>query len=765
MEKDIVKILTNYLRYWYLFLIGGAICIALAFLYLRYEVTPEYYVGGKILLNDKENAGGSASGLESLSNMGLIKMSKNIQDEIGVLQSYDLMETTVKELGLSVGYFIEGRFSEVEVYETDVPFKVVLNDSFPIQNYGILGRVKVIDEFSYELQITDENENIKTTTHNFGEQLDTYFGKFHLVLNENIYNSRSQRATLVSFRNFKSIASGYNNRLQIYPVYENGGGLLQIGLTDAIPQRGIDLINKLIDVYAKRSADHKNILAKSTLKLIDERLALLTSDLDSAERDIETYKQSNDLTDVSSDAARFVQLADEADRELTVLRKQISALNSLEASLQSSTGSFSAISTFNIENSMLASSILNYNETVQKRKNLINATGTGNPMLPEIDRQLIDSKNLILANVRSIKQQLTRTQRDLVNKSAQYRSRISTVPTAERALLEINRDQGLKQNLYLFLLQKREEEALSISVPFSDTRIIEEPRAGNLPVNGGKMPVYLGALLLGVFVPFVWVFAKDKLNTKILDKSDIEDVVDNAILGTIANNKGKEAVVVSENNTTPVAELFRLMRHNLKFLTQGKENQVIMVTSGKKGEGKTFVSINLGASLAITGKKVIVLGFDLRAPKLMKDLGLDNKYGLSDFIIDTNVKINNITIPYKNEKNLYFIGSGTIPPNPGELMLNKRVEELITQLKKEYDYIIIDTAPIGKVADAYSLSPLIDSTLFVVRHNYTKKEELNIITEATKNNRLKSPMIVLNDVKISKAGVYSYGYGNNASLK
>ncbi|SFZ94014.1 capsular exopolysaccharide family [Flaviramulus basaltis] len=760
MEKDIIKILTNYLRYWYLFLICATICVALAFLYLRYKVTPVYYVSGKILLNDKENGGGDASGLESLNNLGLIKMSRNIQDEIGVLRSYDLMETTIEELGLSVGYFIEGRFNEVEIYEKSIPFKVVINDSVPILQYGTLGSILVIDEFSYELQTIDSDENIKKETYNFGEELVTDFGQFHLVLNEGMYDLKSQSPVIVRFRNVKAIASNYNNGLQVYPVYENGGGLLQLGLTDAIPQRGVDLINKLINVYARKSAEHKNTLAKSTLKLIDERLELLTTDLDIAEKGVENYKQRNDLTNVSSDAARFIQMADEADRELVTLRTEINALNSLESSLsQSSAGSFSPISSFNIQNSILTSSIISYNEIIQKRRNLVSASGTGNPMLPEIDRQLSDAKNIILGNVRSIKLELTRSQRDIINKSAQYRSKISTVPTAERALLEINRDQGLKQNLYLFLLQKREEEALSISVPFSDTRIIEAPRSGSFPTNGGKMPVYLGALLFGMFIPFVWVFAKDKLNTKILDKGDIEEITDNPILGTIASNKGKEVVVVSENNITPVAELFRLMRHNLKFLSQGKSNQVVMVTSAKQGEGKTFVSINLGASLAITGKKVVVLGFDLRVPKLMKDLGLTYDYGLSDFIVDTKIKVDDIIMPYNKVNNLFFIGSGAIPPNPGELLLSERVEELIKELKKVYDYIIIDTPPIGKVADAYSLSRFVDSTLFVVRYDYTKKEELNIINEISKSNKLNPLMIVLNDAKMDKSGIYSYGYG------
>ncbi len=761
MEKDISKIILGYLKYWYLFLVGSVICLVLAFLHIRYNITPEYYISGKILLNDKEEGGGSA-GLESFNNLGLVKNSNNIQDEIGVLQSFDLMLQTVNKLGFSVGYFAEGRFSEIEIYEKALPFKVVINDSVSTKS-GTIGKIIIIDENSYRIETVNYDESINKSTHNFGENINSDFGEFYLELTSNEVDFKSQSPVIVRFRDVSQMALNYNSKLGVYNVYDSGGGLLELSLTDAIPQRGVDIINKLIEVYAENSAENKNFLSKESLKLIDERLELLTTDLNLAEKGVEIYKQSNDLTDVSSDAARFVTLADEADRELASLRTEINMLNSLETSLnQSSELSFSSISSYNIQNPILSGSILAYNSAIQNRKNLISASGTGNPMLPEIERQLLDSKNNILQNIRSVKTQLNRSYRDLSNKSAQYRSKISSVPTAERALLEINRDQGIKQSLYLYLLQKKEEEALSISVPFSDTRIIEIPKATSYPVTGSKTPIYLGALLLGVFIPFIWVFLKDMLNTKVLDVVDIEIATNSPILGKIVSNKSKEVLVVNAKSTSPVAELFRLMRHNLKFLSQGKSNQVIMVTSGKPGEGKTFISINIAASLAITSKKVVVLGFDLRAPKLMKDLELNYHYGISDFIVDPKLKIDDIITPYNKENNLFFIGSGAIPPNPGELILNERVEELIHALKKRYDYIIIDSPPIGKVSDAYSLGRLVDSTLFVVRYNYTKKEELNIINEISQNKKLNPLMVVLNDVKLDKSGVYSYGYGHNS---
>ncbi len=750
-----MKILRSYLRYWYLFFIGGAICIALAFLYIRYKVVPEYSIAGKILLNDKEE-GGAAAGAEAFGDLGLLKVSRNIQDEIGVLQSYDLMKSAVDEMGLSVGYYVEGRFGRVEVYEKNIPLQVVLNDSVPILQYGTVGSVVMIDSNNYKFITKDTNGDDKTVTYAFGEQIQTPFGSFSIILKPET-NEVNSEPIFIEFRDVNAMALGYNQKLWVSPVSEEGGGLLQMSLTDAIPQRGVDLINTLIEVYARESAAHKNQLAKTTLKIIDERLDLLTNELGTAEKDVEVYKQNNQLTDVTSDATRFIQLADAAEGELSLLRSQINALSSLESSVQSSNQT--SINSFNVQNPVIMGLIAQYNELLQKRQALVRATGAGNPLLGEIDRQLQDLKSSIQGNIQSVKSVMVNEQNNLINKSSNYRSRVSTVPTAERALLEINRDQSLKQSLYLYLLQKREEEALSMISPFSDTRIIETPQATTYPVSPSKSSIYLGAFLFGLFVPFVWVFTKQNLNNKISIPDDIKELTDTMVLGSIASSKQKETIVVGENNVSPASELFRLMRFNLKFISKGESKQVIMVTSSKQGEGKTFISINLAASLSITGKKVVILGFDLRAPRLMKDVGLNYTQGITDYIVDRTVNVSNIIVPYQDIDNLHFIGSGTIPPNPGELMLSERVGELINILKKEYDYVIIDTPPIGKVADAFSLRNYVDSTLYIVRSNYTKKSEIKIINEITESKKLESLMIVLNDMKIEKYGEYSYGYG------
>lgn len=749
-----MKVLINYLRYWYLFLIGAAICVVLALLYLRYKTVPEYEVGGKILLNDKMPSNGAMGA--PFGDLGLLKVSSSIADEIGILQSYDLMKKVVDRMELNVGYYAQGNIGAVEIYEKNLPYKVVLDD---IVNYGMVGNVVMTDKTHYKFNTTNAKGETTTTVYSFGEDVKTVYGTFRLELNPNKDHIEAE-PIFIEFRNINYLAGYYTGKFLVAPVSKEGGALLQLSLRDPIPQRGVDLINTLIQVYAEESAAHKNQLAETTLKIIDERLELLTNDLGSTEKDVEVYKQSNQLTDVSTDAARFIQLADEADRELSLLRSQINALNSLETSLAQS-GNSSSISSFNVQNALIISLITQYNEQLQKRQSLVRTTGAGNPRLAEMDTQLQEIKSTILGNIQSVKSVMMIEQNNLISKSSSYRSRVSTVPTAERALLEINRDQGLKQSLYLYLLQKREEESLSMVSPFTDIRVIEAPQATGYPVSPNKLAIYLGAILLGLFIPFVWIFVRQLLGTKISSVEDVKALTSTMILGSVANSKQKGAIVVSENKVSPASELFRLMRFNLKFVSKGKPKQVIMVTSTKQGEGKTFVSINLGASLAITGKKVVILGFDLRAPRLLKEVGLSHtQLGIVDYIVDNNLDLSSLIVPYGAIDNLHFIGSGTIPPNPGELMLSDRVGELIQKLQDSYDYVIIDTPPIGLVADAFSLRNYVDSTLYIVRNNYTKKSDIDFINDITESNKLESMMIVINDVKFDKNSEYSYGYGS-----
>jgi len=325
--------------------------------------------------------------------------------------------------------------------------------------------------------------------------------------------------------------------------------------------------------------------------------------------------------------------------------------------------------------------------------------------------------------------------------------------------LDISRQQGTKENLYLYLLQKREESALALEVTVSKTRLLDAATEEDSPVSPKTKLVCILALFLGVGLPLAGLYISDALDDKVQSKRDVRHATGTPILGEISHNSSKKSLVVTEESGTSIAEMFRLVRSNLQFATAGKENKVILVTSSTSGEGKTLFSINLAASLTLIGKKVALLELDLRMPSLFKQLEIPPGIGISDFLVASDkIAIEDILRPHNNVPGLYMACSGSLPPNPAELMMSPNLGYFINELRKSFDFIIIDTAPIGKVADAFSLSSMIDSTIYLVRYNYTPKSMLELIDDIYSSKKLAHPMIVLNDAKEKTTHAYGYGY-------
>ena len=353
------------------------------------------------------------------------------------------------------------------------------------------------------------------------------------------------------------------------------------------------------------------------------------------------------------------------------------------------------------------------------------------------------------------------TQKSLQATSGRFRSQIQKVPSIERDLLEINRQQGTKGNLYLYLLQKREESALALEITVSKTRMLDSAMVEDNPVSPKKSLVYLLALAPRIRNSFCrYLYQGYALNDKVQSKRDVHRATDTPILGEISSQQQQQESRCHRRATgTSIAELFRLIRSNLHFATAGKENKVVLVTSSTSGEGKTFFCINLAASLTLIGKKVVLLELDLRMPSLSKQLEVVPGIGISDYLVASDkVQIEDILRPHSTVPGLFYASSGSLPPNPAELMMSHNLAHFINELKASFDYIIIDTAPIGKVSDAFSLSSLIDSTIYMVRYNYTHKSHLDLIEDIYRNKKLVHPMIVLNDVKEDSAHAYGYGY-------
>lgn len=754
-EINIKEVLQKYLRYWYLFVLGVLIAGTAAFIYLRYT-TPQYRVSSTLLIKD-DKKGPSLSENAVLNDLDLFQSGKNIDNEIEILKSKSLMNRVLKELALNTTYYVDGRVKSTEIYGNGMPVKLIVS-RLDSAAFNKVITIQTKDNINFQLE--DEGT---VSQHKFGQEIKKPYVAFTVVAGSGVITGGKN--ITVKFHDIRKVAESYNRKLTVAPVNKNAS-VLSLSLTDPVPAKGVAILNKLVEVYNNEAVEDKNLIAGSTIQFIDERLKYLTSELSVVEQDVESYKRDNRVTDVSSEAKLYLDKASEYNRQLSEWAIQIDVLESIEKYLLKQDRQHELVpSTLTIQDATLLGLIGKFNELQLERKRLLRVSQPGNPLVQNINEQLVNLRGNILENLRNIKNGLIITRSNLQASSAQFESRIKEVPSIEKDLIEIKRQQSIKEGLYLYLLQKREESALSLAATVANSRIIDPAIAGDRPVEPKKQLIYLLAFLVGLGIPFAGIYVKELLNDRIQSQQDVKKSTDTPVLGEIAHNDTFEKLVVTENSRSTVAELFRLIRTNLQFATLGKDNKVIMVTSSMSGEGKTFFSINLGASLALTGKRVVLVNFDLRKPRLLQDMGLSNETGIANYIIDERLNIGDIIIPSPEVPGLYAIGSGPIPPNPAELMMSPKVGHLLAELREKFDYILLDTSPAGQVADAFTLAPFIDACVYIVRYNYTFKSQVVIVDDIYQNKKLKHPMIVLNDADMKEAYGYGYGYGYNEFSK
>ena len=744
--KDIKTIVSQYTRYWYLFLLGLALTLPAAFLYLRYYAVTKYSVYSTMLIKDDKSSG------DALGDLSAFKSTKNIDNEIQILWSKRLMNRVVSELGLSTKYIIEGKIRDVEVYGNGSSIKVLLDkiDYSKLRN-GFTVRIKPNNAF----ELDDYTGHV--TIYHFGEQIQKAYGSFTIFATAQDYTPGS--SITVQFVDINQVADYYNHAIAIAPINRDSN-VLSVILKDPIPEKAKDIINKLMDVYNIEAIEDKNEVATNTLKFLDDRLKKLTAGLSGVEKNVETFKSANGLTDINTQASSYTNQASSLNNQLSEWAIQIDVLESIENYLRNNQDSYSTVpSTLGIKDETLLGLIGKFNELQLERERLLRTVEASNPLVQNLDEQLVKLRINILENLRNIKKSLRITSNNLRASSGKFQSQIRKMPGMERELLGINRQQSIKQNIYSYLLQKREETAISLAATTTMARVIDPATGGDSPTGTESRSLYLAALLLGLGVPFAIVYLINALNNKVRSQQDVVAATATPIIGEIAHNSSNEAVVIREGMRSPIAEMFRLVRTNLNFAVLGKENIVVLVTSSMWGEGKTFFSINLAASLALTGRRVVLLDLDLRNPNVAKELELLNRTGISEYLVSDKVSIDDIIMPAEHVPGLSVGTSGAIPPNPSELLMSSRLSCLIQELKSRFDYIIIDTPPVGLVADAFVLAPFAGLSLFVVRYDYTKKAQLTIIKNIYRDKTLNNPMIVLNDAKEANGAGYGYGYG------
>ncbi len=714
-EIDFKSILNYYLRNWIWFLVALIVAFLVAFLYLRYT-SSEYNVSTKVLIKG-ENGGENSlfADLESFQN------NQNISNEIQVLKGKTLMQRVIGELNFNTSCFTEGKIKRTELYGEARPIATTV--SWMDENAAGL-TVKLILKSGDKFILQDSLGKAEIP---FGKEIRRPYAIF-TITKSNWTKAISDNVIDLRFNSISNLAYKYNALLKVETINPDAS-VLNISLVDVIPEKAEDILNKLVEVYNREAIEDKNQIAANTVKFIDERLNYLVTELSQVERNVENYKKKNQIADVSVEAQQYLQDASEYNRKLAEYETQISILESIERYMKADGNRNQLVpSSLGLQDITLASLINKFNEQQLERQRLLRTVQEGSPLVTGVNEQLNSLRVNILENLGNIKRSLIITRNDLEASSGKSRSRIQSVPSIERNLLEIQRQQGIKETLYSYLLQKKEEASISLAATISNSRIIDKAIADKAPVFPKKGMIYLYALSIGLGIPIIVLYLRNALNDKVQSVDDIQKIMDIAVLGEISHSDNDNVLVVTENRRSEIAELFRLIRTNLQFAGGG--NQVIIVTSSMSGEGKTFFTINLGASLAITGKKVVLLEFDIRKPKLFKDLGFGgNTQGITNYLVSNDVTIDQLLTPVKDVPGLYAIAAGPLPPNPSELLMNPKIEILINELKNQFDHIIIDTSPVGQVADAFALSKFANLGLYMVRYNYTFKQQLHIIKD------------------------------------
>ncbi|WP_228098988.1 polysaccharide biosynthesis tyrosine autokinase [Pedobacter sp. MC2016-24] len=739
----------KYVRNWYLFVIVLAMSVGGAYLYLECTV-PLYKVTSTLQIQEDTKGDGLFKGT-AFSDLNMFKTSKTVENEMEVLRSRDLIYNVLAKLGFETRYYYKNIFRNEELYGNNLPLKVKVVRMSP-QGYQSKIALSIIND--QEFLLTD---GVVSKRYNFNQNV---FGKgYQIVVTKGPAFEIADEPVQIRFVNLYRAAEAYSmTGLTILPVIKDANTIV-LSLLDPIPDRGIQLLNTLINTYNMENVRSKNIMALNTIKFIDNKLRYLTKDLSGVEQEVQNYKQNNSVTELATDAQMSLQSSGAYNQQLAASEVQLSLVESITGYLNGSGSTFDMVpTTLGLKDPTLQGLTERYNSLQLERERLLRTTNVNNPLVQNITAQLQSLKSNLLENLSMIKKGLVVEKNSLNNKSQLYESKLRNVPVIERGLIERGREQGVRTTLYQYLLQKREETELSLSATIPSSLMIDKPAYNGVPAKPKVQLIYMLSIIFGLVIPASVIYGRDKLNAKVNDILDVEYLNGNIrILGELSHKKIGESIVVHKDKSTTISELFRYIRSNLHFMDADKNNKVFLVTSSTKGEGKTFFCANLGITLSLIDKKVVLLEFDLRKPDLVNSLKMSPGPGLSEYLADDKLKLDDIIVQSNAADSLYVIGCGKIPHNPSELLMSDRLNILFEELRTRFDYIILDTSPVGYVADAFSLAPFSDASIYLVRYNYTDKRELGIFEDICENNRLKNPMLVFNDAKKGNRNVHRYG--------
>lgn len=736
---NIKELFFKYVRFLPLYIICVALSLLCAYLYLRYA-TEFYRSAGQLLIRDEKSAPSARSELEEAMQSG---SRKNIQTEIELLQSRPLMERAVEALKLNYNYYSTGKIKELNIYKT-APFRVEtiqLKDS----------------SRQFTLNLTFPNQQSFTINGSapipFNQQFENQFGKFRMA---RVNNNTIAAECKVVYNPTPMQASMLLGGLVVVP--KQNTGILTIALESTSPHLSADIINALMREYGEATIEEKNASTLKSLDFIDANLRERARELDSITRSLVAYQKAENIIDPSTQASNYFARVEEAHKEEQGQRIQYNNAVQLQDYLQANTEA-PVPSSLGIDDPMLNSLIGSYNKSQLERKGLLENAQPGHVIVQQKNEEIGLLRNKILENVKNIKSSYSQAIGTLRSSSGEAVAQIKTLPTKTQELLNIQNQLTGKMELYNQMLSKRDLSAITLASTISNTKIVQDAIPNPTPVKPDRRSTRILAFFIGLLIPTIIIVVLELMNDKVNTRHDIERLTDATILGEVGHSFDNNTLVVTSNNRRVIAEQFRVLRSNLQYILTKTQKPVIMVTSSFSGEGKSFISTNMGAVMALAGKKTIILEFDIRKPKIVSGLNMSKQSGLTNFILG-KATAGQLPLLVNGYDNLYVLPCGPIPPNPGELLLDARLDDLFAYLRQNFDVIVMDTAPVGMVSDALTLSRYADCTLYIVRQGHTYKKQIGLIDEYHQEGKLPKISVVLNDMK-ARAGYGSYGYGRN----
>lgn len=754
---NVGDVILKYARYWKWFILSGIACLFIAVAYLK-TVDPTYLIISNVKLRTEAEGAKIASSLVRSFGLGGLADSENIDDEAAVMASQSHMRDMIYELGLYTTYDLKKFPFDKSLYNTSPLI-------FSVER-SIMDTLSMPIEFNIDVHGKNVDVKAKIDGDKVGEfnfvslpaEVKTPYGNFTLNYSGKSIDKDNYKLD-VFLSGLDYAAEHFRSRIMIGAA-GNTSDIISLSVRDVNRERGKDILNKLVELYNDDAKVDKNKEAENTAIFIKERIDLLSSELNNLEIYLENFKKQNKITDISEEAAIFIEKYSDLQEKNTEINIQLSIADMLEDFISDPKNKYELVPTNTAISVNTLEAIRAYNTALLERSNLLQNSTEKNPVVISMNEQIGLLRKNVETSIRNTRKDISIRKKDWAGLEGEMQSRMSEMPRQEREYLEIERQRKVKSDLYVFLLTKMEETQLTLASTTSKAKIIDGAYNIWKPVAPRKMMTLGIALLFAIMIPILIIYLLDVFKTKIASKEDLIDATTVPVLGEISLDRSSENIAVSEGISTSTAELFRLIRTNLQFLMK-KDDKAILVTSSVSGEGKSFFTVNLALSFSlIKNKKVVLVGLDIRNPKLTEYLSINRKDGMTLYLASDYMKPEEIIIHRPDlHPNVYVIPAGPIPPNPSELLLNDRLEEMFTYLRENFDYIIIDTAPVGMVADTFSLDRISDITIYLFRANYTNKSYLKLAESIVEEEKLKNLSIVINGTTTKAA--YGYGYGSD----